>query len=250
MSPNLPGGGHDVSSYVLDELSEDERLDFERLLADDPAAAREAEDLRRLVTRMDSVENAAFEPAEPPVLRLDTATHAERLAAPEHAKVRIKRESLLARLFSGAARQPALAATLIALIFAGGVGAGLALSGTSDDDTADGVISASATLKPVGTLAPAASGEAQLKDSGETMAVRVSGLSANAEGDFYEAWLLNADKGLVSLGSFKVGDDGKAEIRVPVPVDPSAFPVVDISLEPADGAPGHSGKSVLRAELS
>ncbi len=239
-----------MSSYVLGECNEDERRDFELLLEDDPAAASEAEDLRRLVTRMDAIDGAAFEPAEPPVLRLDTASLAERAPAPKQAKARIKRDGLLARLFAGAARQPALATSLIALIFAGGVGAGLALSGTSDDGPADGVISASATLMPVGTLAPQASGEAQLKDSGETITVRVSGLSANAEGDFYEAWLLNSDKGLVSLGSFRVGDDGAAEIKVPVPVDPSAFPVVDISLELADGAPGHSGKSVLRAELS
>ena len=40
--------------------------------------------------------------------------------------------------------------------------------------------------------------------------------------------------------------DGAATLTLPLPVDPKAFTYFDLSLEPADGDPGHSGVSVLR----
>jgi hypothetical protein len=51
---------------------------------------------------------------------------------------------------------------------------------------------------------------------------------------------------MVSLGP--VRSDGRYEI--PAAVDVSAFPIVDVSIEPADGVPTHSGRSVLRGTLS
>ena len=51
---------------------------------------------------------------------------------------------------------------------------------------------------------------------------------------------------LVGLGSFRVGDDGAATLKLPLPMDPDAFQYFDLSLEPGDGDPGHSGVSVLR----
>jgi hypothetical protein len=77
-------------------------------------------------------------------------------------------------------------------------------------------------------------------------AVRVSGLKPSAGGKFYELWLLGADKRLVGLGSFRVGADGTARLRLPLPVDPKTFACFDLSLEPDDGNRGHSGVCVLR----
>lgn len=51
----------------------------------------------------------------------------------------------------------------------------------------------------------------------------------------------------VALGSFRVGADGGARVDLPVTVSPRRFPVLDISREPDDGDPGHSGASVLRS---
>ena len=76
--------------------------------------------------------------------------------------------------------------------------------------------------------------------------VRVSGLPPTTDGQFYEMWLLGADKQLVGLGSFRVGEDGTATLKLPLPVNPDQFSYFDISLEPGDGNPGHSGVSVLR----
>lgn len=72
-----------------------------------------------------------------------------------------------------------------------------------------------------------------------------------AEGDdFLELWLLEVDDNgvadLISLG--RVEDSGRYEI--PDSVDLDVFSVVDISVEPNDGNPAHSGESIVRGELA
>jgi hypothetical protein len=100
----------------------------------------------------------------------------------------------------------------------------------------------------VGLDAPrAASGRVTVADG---VSLDVSGLPPSRAGDFYELWLLGDDKRLVSLGSFAVGADGKARLNVPLPVDPARFAYFDVSREPGDGDPGHSGLSVLRGSTS
>lgn len=257
MSDPQQNPARDLASYLLGELDESDRRDFARILAMDPSLAEEAAGLGRIVTRLDAVAAEAWELPEPPALRLDpqalSEAEAPRQAPAVPSPAKARHESFLGRLFGGSMRlQPALAAGLVVLIFAGGLGAGLLIAGDSDTG-ADGqsVLAAQAIeLQPVGTLNAGASGKAQLEDSGAKIRIRVNGLQPNRAGDFYEAWLMDQRNGLVSIGSFKVGDDGSAEIDLPVPVDPESFPVVDISLEPSDGSPAHSGKSVLRAEIS
>jgi hypothetical protein len=83
-------------------------------------------------------------------------------------------------------------------------------------------------------------------DDQRVLEVDVSDLT---KGDgFYEVWLLDANaQRLVSLGLLE-GDTG----RFPLPdqVDVSEFPVVDVSIEPVDGDPAHSGDSVVRGTLT
>jgi hypothetical protein len=50
----------------------------------------------------------------------------------------------------------------------------------------------------------------------------------------------------VSLGPART--DGRYQI--PPDVDVGAFPVVDVSIEPPDGVPTHSGVSALRGTLT
>ncbi len=64
----------------------------------------------------------------------------------------------------------------------------------------------------------------------------------------YEVWLLDVETDrLVALGA--LDDSGKGWLTVPTGVDVADYPQVDISLEPADGDPTHSGNSVLRGDL-
>ncbi len=67
----------------------------------------------------------------------------------------------------------------------------------------------------------AASGRVGL--AGDGVSIRVNGLKPSTGGDFYELWLLGADKRLVGLGSFRVGADGAATLRLPLPVDPKTL---------------------------
>jgi hypothetical protein len=54
----------------------------------------------------------------------------------------------------------------------------------------------------------------------------------------------------VSLGSFSVPASGQVQVTVPLPADPSRFAALDVSVEPPDGNPAHSKRSVLRAPLA
>lgn len=69
------------------------------------------------------------------------------------------------------------------------------------------------------------------------------------EGEYLELWLLSlGDDGQnpVSLGRI----DGSGLYAIPVGVDTSVFDIVDVSIEPDDGNPKHSGNSVLRGALT
>lgn len=89
-------------------------------------------------------------------------------------------------------------------------------------------------------------GSAEL--DGRELRVETVGLEPEA-GAFYELWLLDFEDGelsdLVSLGFIEA--DGTYVIDDAVDLD--EFNVVDISIEPDDGNPEHSGNSVLRGEL-
>ena len=67
-------------------------------------------------------------------------------------------------------------------------------------------------------------------------------------GGLREVWLLTADAtGLVSVGLL---DGATGRFSIPAGVDLAEFSVVDVSAEPADGNPAHSGDSIVRGTLN
>jgi hypothetical protein len=82
---------------------------------------------------------------------------------------------------------------------------------------------------------------------GRTVDLRVHGLPAPRKGEFYELWVLGEEGKMISLGIVRVDAKGSAVMRMPLPVSLRRFPVFDLSLEPGDGNPTHSGKSILRS---
>jgi hypothetical protein len=63
----------------------------------------------------------------------------------------------------------------------------------------------------------------------------------------YEAWLYDSVVDAVSLGTF----DGRTDtIRARLPARAVGYRFIDVSLEPRDGNPNHSGDSVLRGRLA
>jgi hypothetical protein len=51
------------------------------------------------------------------------------------------------------------------------------------------------------------------------------------------------------MGPFRVARDGRVDAHMPIAVDLRKYRVVDVSLEPDDGDPAHSSRSVMRARL-
>jgi len=211
---------NDATDYLLGEMDPDRAAHFEAALAGDPALRAEVEALRPVVTRLERLPAEGWDAAAPPPLRLP--------GLPEPSAPRRARRLVL---------RPAVAALCAVALLAAGIGLGVVLDREPDPPSR-------LVLAPVGDLDQAASGKVGVK--GDRVTVRVSGLKPTGGDEFYELWLLGAEQQLVGLGSFRVGEDGTATLRLPLPVDPGAFQYFDVSLEAGDGDPGHSGVSVLR----
>jgi anti-sigma-K factor RskA len=213
---------NDATDYLLGEMEPERVADFERALAKDAKLRAEIEALRPVVRRLETLPAEGWDAASPPPLKLPGLPEPAESAAP-------RRRRLVLR--------PALAALCGVALLAAGTGLGVLLDRDPEPQTR-------LVLSPVDGGDRAA--RARVGVGSDRVSVRVSGLPPTADGQFYELWLLGADQQLVGLGSFRVGKDGMATLKVPLPVDPGQFSYFDISLEPGDGDPGHSGVSVLR----
>jgi hypothetical protein len=93
-----------------------------------------------------------------------------------------------------------------------------------------------------------ASGSAEVVVRGDGSRVVEVELDAPAlEDEYYEIWLIDRDVvGMVPLGVVRPGTQ---TYELPDDLDLGAFPLVDVSVEPLDGNPTHSGVSVARGEL-
>ena len=146
------------------------------------------------------------------------------------------------RRFGGPVAIGTLVAGILLLV---GLPIALALSG--DDAPVELAAAELAVLEAApGTLSSAV----LLDDSGDVALDIDTALAADGD-EFLELWLLDiSDEGelvdLVSLGRV----DGSGRYDVPDDLDITRFDVVDISAEPDDGDPNHSGVSLVRGELA
>lgn len=211
--------------------------DDDRHLADCVRCRGELEDLRAVVATGRSVETDDT-PVTPPASVWQGISDELGLQA-DH--------SLVVTPPTAAARAPrrrapwllAAAAAVLGVL----LGIGGTLLATQDDGTAPLV--AQARLEPLPTKV--GEGSARVVGSGTDRELDVDVTGLGPVKGFYEVWLLDADgKKLVSLGLLR-GSHGR--FVLPPGVDLNAYPVVDISIEPADGNPAHSGDSVVRGRL-
>jgi len=110
------------------------------------------------------------------------------------------------------------------------------------------IVLASATLDSFPNW-PDATGKAVVEESTDgTRVVQVS-FDAPGLGDEYtEVWLISSDATrLVSLGTVA---GSRGTLTIPAGVDLSIYDLVDVSAEPYDGDPAHSGDSILRGRLA
>ncbi|CAM5785867.1 anti-sigma factor [Cellulomonas persica] len=123
-------------------------------------------------------------------------------------------------------------------------GAGVGWVASRDDDRAEVV--ASAALEPLPGWDAEGTARVEVQRDGERVLV-VDVADGHADDGFREVWLLRPDvSGLVSLGTL-TGDSGRFDL--PPGLDLDDFSVVDVSLEPFDGDPAHSGDSIVRGPL-
>ena len=164
-----------------------------------------------------------------------TAARARRAAAPGAAPHRPSRRHrhVTRPIAAPGASVPCLgaAAAVVALAVAG------VLVGTrGGGDTGTDVALAADTI-------PGAAGTANFRqtDSGWRIELDATGLPRRDDGQFYEAWLRNADGVLVSIGTFNEGTD----VVLWAGVRPSEFSTMTVTEEEADGDPSSSGVRVL-----
>ena len=219
----------DAMAYLLGELDTASAADFERAMAGDPALRDLVERLRPVVTGLEALPANAWNPPAPPPLAL-----------PIDASPSPRRWAL---------RPLVAVASAVALLIVG-VAVGALIDDGSPAEPSPSP-AAEIRLEPVDPGDPEASGTVEIAGaSGEGLTLRVAGLEPVEEGRFYELWLLGEGGELVSLGSFAVDRAGAATLDLPLPVDADRFQYFDVSLEPGDGDPAHSGASILRGPAS
>lgn len=133
---------------------------------------------------------------------------------------------------TGIAAVAAVAAAIVAVVIV-----------AVNDDANEEVLSA-IDLEP---LTGTGSGRAELVNVDGSLRLRLNTADLDPADGYFEVWLIDPSvTAMVSLGPLRA--DG--EYDVPSGVDAAAFPVVDVSIEPVDGDPTHSGESVLRGQLT
>ena len=132
----------------------------------------------------------------------------------------------------------------LAVAAAAAVVAGLAGAVALSRDDASQVV-AGATLDPLDD--DGSSGRAEVRDRATGRVLEVDLDAPELDDGYYEVWLLQADaQRMVQVG---VVHRGATVLPLPDGIDLGAYPLVDVSVEPLDGVPTHSGVSVARGEL-
>ena len=218
---------------------------------------REFDDLRRVVEAATSAESDdANPPAPPPGLwdRIAAEVAASKAAAgepshdaperpPEATAGEPPSEATVVAWPAERARRRGRLATALAV--AASVMTVLVLSGIvwqQQQRPAEELI-ADTSLEALAEVTP---GAAQLVAVDERLRLVVEAPDLPDPDGYYALWLIDTDvSGMISLGPLEEG----RVYELPAGFDPAAYPVVDVSIEPFDGDPTHSGNSVLRGVL-
>jgi anti-sigma-K factor RskA len=215
---------------VLGALEPAERADFEEHLAGCERCQAEVAELRGLPALLEQ----ATPPVEvPPWLRERTFAAVERAAAHQRRRRRLR-----------LALTAAAACLVLVVAFAGGYT--LSQVGPFADR---GRVIAFALAAPDGGAARATAKVRQVGD-GLAITMEVSGLAPNPPGSVYECWYVGpgdsvARPNRVSAGTFTVGADGRANLRLHSAADLQRYPAMGVTLERDRGNPARTGDKVL-----
>lgn len=230
----------DPLDFLMGALDPDQQAAAEQRMRDDPAFRAEVESLRPVVDALMALPDEAWDPPDvgpPPRVETSPAQPTAPVRAPRRAWWRMPRIS------------PLVLGVATCLTLAAGVALGIMMgrdAAPAPGPAAPDVV-ARMPLTPVAE-GQKGSGTAEMLSDRE-LVIDARGLEPS-RGDFYTVWLLNKDMTMEAVGSFRVPADGAVRVRIPTPLDPRDFDFVDVSVEPNDGVPTHSGNSVLRGSTS
>jgi hypothetical protein len=141
-----------------------------------------------------------------------------------------------------------LAAAAIAIVLLAGGGDDGQDAGQTGGDAGPGQPAPGGKPRSV-RLMPVAAGRAggTATVSGDRQRLRISVRGLPKRSGAYEVWLYNSIVDSRSLGRFR-GGTNRLDARLPG--KPGRYRYVDVSREPRDGNPNHSGASVLRAPVA
>lgn len=224
----------DALDVALGEVPVEDEAEVVRLLRDEPGFRAEVERLAPVVARLQRQPRETWEAPEPPPLVV---------GAPLTARPRRRRLPALVL-------RPAVAFAAALALVAGGIAGGVLLTGGGTDRDAGRAELRRVVLAPFGSATIGARAVVVQRE-GNRVQIEADGLRPDRNGS-HELWLLPAagQGDPVAIGTFKVGPDGHATGTFRLPDDPAKYALFDVSEEPADGNPKHSGKSVLRAPVS
>jgi hypothetical protein len=195
---------------------------------DDSPPEPVATDLQKLKTIASRMTDEDFQRDQPPA-ELWTAI-ASALDRPVNEVVTLRRQHR--RAWLGAA----------AVVVAGlAIGVWLLLSAGRNDNVVASTTLSNKGLSPLGSES---SGKAEIIRRGSSYRLHIDLRGVpNEPASYVEVWLIDRQvKGMISLGPFH----GDGDYAIPSGVDPAEYPIVDVSIEPADGVPTHSGISIVR----
>lgn len=133
------------------------------------------------------------------------------------------------------------AASLIIGLLGGGFGTWL-ITGRSEPAPAPVVVAAT---KLVGLpLAPGAVGQADVIQTSRGRQLDLDVQRLGRPDGFYEVWLI--DPTVTKMVAIGVLSGSEGSFSLPDGVNLSSYPLIDISVQPLNGDPKHSGQSVLR----
>ena len=242
-----------IGGYVLDALDPAERELVRHHIASCEACAREHAELAAIPALLDTAESADAVPLRPPA-RLEEAVldqfARELRGAPSAAATTPATAVAPARRRRPVRRWlvPVAAALSCALI---AVTAALVLTG---DDPADEATQAEqprayeVAMTGAGPLRNA-TGEARLYPgaTGTGVHLKVSGLDPRAYD--YELWCVRDDGWKMSAGTFRVDENGNADIDLTTAAKPSEYDALSIEARPAGGGDRANGPRVLTGRI-
>jgi hypothetical protein len=221
----------EIAKQLGDELPEASQAAAADPTTHDATADQLSVDSPDNATELELRTESADAVADPPV------DLAERRAA----KVSADEEAKPSRRGRRAPWLVGVAAGVVGLV----AGAGI-VAGVLRNPAPSGTVVAQAALQDLATEADAGSARVEVLNDGSEVLVLDTDFT-DVPDAYLEVWLIDPNvEGMVSLGHLTQADE---QFVIPEGFDVAAFPIVDISVEPLDGVPTHSGDSITRGVL-